>query len=315
MGFKIRHNNYRGGFLVARGSGGCNRWPWTNKSFRITTNPNRSSVITVPMEIRFRGDRRMAKRRARSGPRLFPSLSLSLSSSSTFSFCFPSPSPLHRPASRTDEKGVGRETGSWIRSMLSLSRDSHIFLASRNIDTGGHWLTWCALVYSKYTPRRNSGASEWWYARVSSKTDDASPRLLFSFFIYLETGLDRFPPTFSKYTHELRVFHCTRATKSDPFVSIAEPDAKYFATNVIPVSIFNAHAWPKYRIILVNSYFDRFDRSTDKAHNILPRCPRARFFNSFHRSMFAGKWIFVQASSRQFATKTTCISFFLSFFF
>lgn len=78
MGFKIRHNNYRGGFLVARGSGGCNRWPWTNKSFRITTNPNRSSVITVPMEIRFRGDRRMAKRRARSGPRLFLSLSLSL---------------------------------------------------------------------------------------------------------------------------------------------------------------------------------------------------------------------------------------------
>lgn len=118
-----------------------------------------------------------------------------------------------------------------------------IFSLPRETSTlQAHWLTWCALVYSKYTPRRNSGASEWWYARVSSKTDDASPRLLFSFFIYLETGLDRFPPTFSKCTHEFRISHCTRATKSDPFVSIVEPDAKYFATNVIPVSIFNAHA-------------------------------------------------------------------------
>lgn len=116
MGFKIRHNNYRGGFLVARGGGGCNRWPWTNKSLRITTNPNRSSVITVPMEIRFRGDRRMAKRRARSihaYSSLFPSLS-----PSTFSFCFP-PSLLHRPASRTDEKG-GKRGGKGNRVMDTL---------------------------------------------------------------------------------------------------------------------------------------------------------------------------------------------------
>lgn len=154
MGFKIRHNNYRGGFLVARGSGGCNRWPWTNKSFRITTNPNRSSVITVPMEIRFRGDRRMAKRRARSGPRLFLSLSLSLLLFYFF-LLLPSPSLLHRPASRTDEKGVGRETGSWIRSMLSLSRDSHIFLASRNIDTGGPLVNVvCARIFQIYAAEK-----------------------------------------------------------------------------------------------------------------------------------------------------------------
>lgn len=106
MGFKIRHNNYRGGFLVARGGGGCNRWPWTNKSLRITTNPNRSSVITVPMEIRFRGDRRMAKRRARSihaYSSLFPSLS-----PSTFSFCFP---PVSVASIRIEGRWKRREKG------------------------------------------------------------------------------------------------------------------------------------------------------------------------------------------------------------
>lgn len=106
MGFKIRHNNYRGGFLVARGGGGCNRWPWTNKSLRITTNPNRSSVITVPMEIRFRGDRRMAKRRARSihaYSSLFPSLS-----PSTFSFCFP---PVSVASTRIEDRWKRREKG------------------------------------------------------------------------------------------------------------------------------------------------------------------------------------------------------------
>lgn len=162
MGFKIRHNNYRGGFLVARGGGGCNRWPWTNKSLRITTNPNRSSVITVPMEIRFRGDRRMAKRRARSihaYSSLFPSLS-----PSTFSFCFP---PVSVASTRIEDRWkrrekVGRETGSWIRSMLSPSRDSHIFLGSWNIDTGGHAV--CARIFQIYAAEKL--CCEWMAART-----------------------------------------------------------------------------------------------------------------------------------------------------
>lgn len=207
MGFKIRHNNYRGGFLVARGGGGCNRWPWTNKSLRITTNPNRSSVITVPMEIRFRGDRRMAKRRTRSihaYSSLFPSLF-----PSTFSFCFP---PVSVASTRIEDRWKRREKGWEGKPGHGYARcfprpGIRIFSLARETSTLG--ATRCALVYSKYTPRRNCAASEWRHARVSSETENLfflSPPP--SFFIYLETGLDRFPPTFSKYTHQYaRVFY------------------------------------------------------------------------------------------------------------
>lgn len=136
----------------------------------------------------------------------YSSLSLSLSSSSTFSFCFPPLLCCIDPHRGPMKKGWEGKPGHGYARCFPCP-GIRIFSLPRETSTlEAHWLTWCALVYSKYTPRRNSGASEWWYARVSSKTDDASPRLLFSFFIYLETGLDRFPPTFSKYTHELPLY-------------------------------------------------------------------------------------------------------------
>lgn len=183
MGFKIRHNNYRGGFLVARGGGGCNRWPWTNKSLRITTNPNRSSVITVPMEIRFRGDRRMAKRRARSihaYSSLFPSLS-----PSTFSFCFP---PVSVASTRIEDRWKRREKGWEEKPGHGYARcfprpGIRIFSLARETSTLG--ATRCALVYSKYTPPRNCAASEWRHARVSSETENLFFFLLLLLFSFI----------------------------------------------------------------------------------------------------------------------------------
>lgn len=209
MGFKIRHNNYRGGFLVARGGGGCNRWPWTNKSLRITTNPNRSSVITVPMEIRFRGDRRMAKRRARSihaYSSLFPSLS-----PSTFSFCFP---PVSVASTRIEDRWKRREKGWEGKPGHGYARcfprpGIRIFSLARETSTLGATVNAvCARIFQIYAVEKL--CCEWMAARTrifgNRKPFFLSPPP--SFFIYLETGLDRFPPTFSKYTHQYaRVFY------------------------------------------------------------------------------------------------------------
>lgn len=138
-------------------------------------------------------------------------LSFPLSPLPLFPFAFP-PSLLHRPASRTDEKG-GKRGGKGNRVMDTLDAfPVQGFAYFPWLVKHRHWgprLTRCALVYSKYTPRRNCAASEWRHARVSSETENLfflSPPP--SFFIYLETGLDRFPPTFSKYTHQYaRVFY------------------------------------------------------------------------------------------------------------
>lgn len=114
-------------------------------------------------------------------------LSFPLSPLPLFPFAFP-PSLLHRPASRTDEKG-GKRGGKGNRVMDTLDAfPVQGFAYFPWLVKHRHWgprLTRCALVYSKYTPRRNCATSEWRHARVSSETENLFFSFSSSFFFHL----------------------------------------------------------------------------------------------------------------------------------
>lgn len=135
-------------------------------------------------------------------------LSFPLSPLPLFPFAFP-PSLLHRPASRTDEKG-GKRGGKGNRVMDTL--DAFPVQGFAYFP----WLVkhrhWGPRGVRSYIPNIRRGEI---VLRVNGGTHAylRKPKTFFSFsssfFFHLSgNGIDRFPPTFSKYTHQYaRVFY------------------------------------------------------------------------------------------------------------